>query len=134
MYTARLRVTDGSGKRTLTSTSISVGNQAPEITVDLPADGGFFDWGDDVPFQVSTEDAEDGTETVCERVRWSYGLGHDQHAHPEVSGTGCAGVFPTDPNSPEHGAGAHLHGAVVITYTDNGATACRPPPARRRCA
>ncbi|MFE7507557.1 PQQ-dependent sugar dehydrogenase [Promicromonospora sp. NPDC057488] len=126
VYTARLRVTDGSGKRALTSTSISVGNEAPEVTVDFPADGGFFDWGDEVAFEVTTNDAEDGTETVCERVAWSYGLGHDEHAHPEVSGTGCTGVFPTDPNSPEHGAGAHLYGAVVITYTDNGANGLPP--------
>jgi glucose/arabinose dehydrogenase len=121
VYTARLRVTDARAKFSLTSREISVGNQAPEVTIDFPADGGFFEWGDAVPFQISTQDAEDGTETVCSRVAWSYGLGHDEHAHPEVSGTGCTGVFPTDPNSPEHGAGAHLYGAVVVTYTDNGA-------------
>jgi glucose/arabinose dehydrogenase len=126
VYTARLRVTDESGKFTLTSREISVGNQAPEVTVDFPADGGFFDWGNDVPFQVTTQDAEDGGETVCDRVSWSYGLGHDEHAHPEVSGTGCTGVFPTDPNSPEHGAGAHLYGAVVVTYTDSGANGLPP--------
>ncbi|MFI8526748.1 PQQ-dependent sugar dehydrogenase [Promicromonospora sukumoe] len=126
VYTARLRVTDESGKRTLTSTSISVGNEAPEIDVSFPADGGFFEWGDEVAFEVTTSDAEDGTETVCERVAWSYGLGHDEHAHPEVSGTGCTGVFPTDPNSPEHGAGALLYGAVVITYTDGGANGLPP--------
>jgi hypothetical protein len=45
-----------------------------------------------------------------------------------VSGTGCTGVFPTDPNSPEHGAGSHLYGAVVVTYTDNGANGL--PPAK----
>lgn len=126
VYTARLRVTDDEGKIGITSTSISVGNQAPEISVDLPADGGFFDWGDEIPFEVSTTDAEDGTETVCDRVAWSYGLGHDEHAHPEVSGTGCTGVFPTDADSPEHGAGAHLYGAVVITYTDGGANGLPP--------
>lgn len=126
LYTARLRVTDARTKFSLTSQQISVGNQAPEVTVDFPADGGFFDWGDGVPFQVSTQDAEDGTETVCSRVAWSYGLGHDEHAHPEVSGTGCTGVLPTDPNSPEHGAGADLYGAVVIRYTDNGANGLPP--------
>jgi len=128
VYTARLRVTDARSKFSLTSREISVGNQAPEVTVELPADGGFFEWGDAVPFQVTTQDAEDGSETVCSRVAWSYGLGHDEHAHPEVSGTGCTGVFPTDPNSPEHGAGSHLYGAVVVTYTDNGANGL--PPAK----
>jgi PKD repeat protein len=128
VYTARLRVTDARAKFSLTSQEISVGNQAPEVTVEFPADGGFFNWGDAVPFQISTQDAEDGSETVCSRVAWSYGLGHDEHAHPEVSGTGCTGVFPTDPNSPEHGAGSLLYGAVVVTYTDNGANGL--PPAK----
>lgn len=125
VYTARLRVTDPQGKFSLASRQITVGNTAPEVSVDVP-DGGFFDWGDDIPFTVTTSDAEDGDATVCERVEWTYGLGHDEHAHPEVSGTGCTGVFPTDPNSPEHGGGANLYGAVVVTYTDEGANGLPP--------
>lgn len=120
-YTARLRVTDASGKFSLTSRVISVGNQAPVVTVDYPGNGGFLDWGQSAPFKISTADAEDGTATTCSRVAWTYGLGHDEHAHPEVSGTGCTGAWRTDPNSPEHGPGALLYGAVVISYSDNGA-------------
>ncbi len=201
-YTARLRVTDASGKFSLTSRVISVGNQAPEVTIEYPADGAFFDWGQAVPYQVTTTDAEDdlgggeaptphltsgdqigewladaighdvlvetlgvdaetlgeasgftldelvaisggavtaqmvadvleayaaafedpqaGSGTVCSRVAWTYGLGHDEHAHPESTGTGCTGAWRTDPNSPEHGPGALLYGAVVVTYTDAG--------------
>ncbi|MEE6281534.1 PQQ-dependent sugar dehydrogenase [Georgenia sp. MJ170] len=117
---ARLRVTDPHGKFGLLSRQISVGNQAPVVTADSPVNGGFFDWGDVVPLQVSTQDAEDGNETVCSRVSWTYGLGHDEHAHPEVSGTGCQAGIRTDPNSPEHGPGALLYGAIVVTYTDGG--------------
>lgn len=120
-YTARLKVTDPEGKFTLTSHPISVGNQAPEVTLTYPENGGFFTWGDAVPFQVTTQDAEDGTATDCTRVSWTYGLGHDEHAHPEVSGTGCKGAFKTNPDSPEHGPGALLYGAVVVTYRDAGA-------------
>ncbi|MFG6477183.1 PQQ-dependent sugar dehydrogenase [Microbacterium sp. P06] len=120
-YTARLRVSDPQGKFSLTSKTISVGNQAPTINVEYPGNGGFFDWGQAVPFKVTTTDAEDGTATDCTKVTWTYGLGHDEHAHPEVSGTGCTGSFRTDPNSPEHGPGALLYGAVVITYADKGA-------------
>ncbi|MFJ6653428.1 PQQ-dependent sugar dehydrogenase [Microbacterium sp. NPDC091313] len=125
-YTARLRVTDPQGKISLTSRTISVGNQAPDVTIQFPADGGFFDWGQAVPYRVSTQDAEDGANTECSRVAWTYGLGHDEHAHPEVSGTGCAGAWKTDPNSPEHGPGALLYGAVVVTYTDGGANGLPP--------
>ncbi|KAA9107988.1 PQQ-dependent sugar dehydrogenase [Microbacterium rhizomatis] len=120
-YTARLRVTDASGKFSLTSRAISVGNQAPVVTVDYPGNGGFLDWGQVAPYKVSVTDAEDGNSPVCTRVAWTYGLGHDEHAHPEVSGTGCTGAWRTDPNSPEHGSGALIYGAVVVTYTDNGA-------------
>ncbi len=119
-YNARLRVTDAKGKFTLTSKVISVGNQAPTVTVDYPGDGSFFSWGQAVPFKVSTQDAEDGTATACNRVAWTYGLGHDEHAHPEVSGTGCTGAWKTSPDSPQHGEGAHIYGAVVVSYTDNG--------------
>lgn len=125
-YTARLRVSDPAGRFGLTSRTISVGNQAPEVTVEFPENGAFFDWGQAIPFQVTTTDAEDGDATECSRVAWTYGLGHDEHAHPEVSGTGCTGVFRTDPNSPEHGPGALLYGAVVVTYTDAGANGLPP--------
>ncbi|MET0447108.1 MAG: PQQ-dependent sugar dehydrogenase, partial [Aeromicrobium sp.] len=121
LYTARLRVTDERGKFTLTSTTISVGNEAPVVTLEYPQDGAFFEWGQSIPFQVTTQDAEDGTNTDCTKVSWTYGLGHDEHAHPEVQGTGCTGVFPTSVDSPEHGPGALLYGAVVVTYTDRGA-------------
>ncbi|MFF2371887.1 PQQ-dependent sugar dehydrogenase [Agromyces sp. NPDC058110] len=120
-YTVRLRVTDAGGKYSLTSKVVSVGNQAPAVTVQYPENGGFFDWGQAVPYKVTTTDAEDGNEVVSNRVAWTYGLGHDEHAHPEVTGTGATGAWKTDPNSPEHGAGANLYGAVVVTYTDAGA-------------
>ena len=122
LYTARLRVTDEGGRTSLTSTTISVGNEAPEVIIETPGgDGGFFEWGQAIPFEITTSDAEDGTETDCTKVSWTYGLGHDEHAHPEVAGTGCTGVWQTNVDSPEHGPGALLYGAIVVTYTDRGA-------------
>ena len=120
-YAARLRVTDPEGKRGITSTSISVGNVAPAIDVTKPADGSFFDWGQAVPFTVSTRDPEDGNATVCSRVSWTFGLGHDQHAHPLSQGTGCQFAIPTPADATEHGETENIFGVVVITYTDAGA-------------
>ncbi|UDF12423.1 cell wall-binding repeat-containing protein [Antiquaquibacter oligotrophicus] len=125
-YDAVLRVTNELGLFALTSRQISVGNQAPTVTVEFPGNGGFFDWGQDIPYSITTDDPEDGTDTECSRVAWTYGLGHDEHAHPEESGTGCTGVWPTDANSPEHGPGALLYGAVVVTYEDEGAESLPP--------
>lgn len=88
-YTARLRVTDPDGRIGITSTVISVGNIAPTINLNQPANGTFFDWGQAVPFRITTDDPEDGTATVCSRLTWTFGLGHDQHAHPLSQGSGC---------------------------------------------
>lgn len=119
-YTARLRVTDPEGRRGITSTTISVGNVAPSIEVSTP-NGGFFDWGQAVPFTVTTNDPEDGTATVCSRVAWTFGLGHDAHAHPLSQGTGCQFAIPTPADATEHGETENIFGVVVIRYTDGGA-------------
>ncbi|GAA3800222.1 lectin [Sphaerisporangium flaviroseum] len=122
-YTARLRVTDAGGRFGLTSIEITVGNTAPEVTIQTPGNGAFFTWGDAVPFQIRVSDAEDGDTPVCSRVQWTFGLGHDVHAHPETTGTGCSGAWPTPVNAPEHGETENIFGVVVVSYRDNGAGA-----------
>ncbi|GAB3874235.1 PQQ-dependent sugar dehydrogenase [Terrabacter terrigena] len=119
-FTARLRVTDPEGRRGLTSTSVSVGNVAPTVNITTPPNGGFFDWGQAVPFTVTTSDPEDGDATVCSRVSWTFGLGHDAHAHPLSQGTGCQFAIPTPADATQHGETENIFGVVVITYTDNG--------------
>lgn len=124
-YTARLRVTDPEGRRGITSRVISVGNVAPSIATSTP-NGGFFDWGQAVPFAVTTNDPEDGTATVCSRVAWTFGLGHDAHAHPLSQGTGCQFAIPTPADATEHGETENIFGVVVIRYTDAGANGVAP--------
>jgi glucose/arabinose dehydrogenase len=119
-YTARLRVTDPGGRFGVTSRTVSVGNQAPTVTVDTPANGGFFNWGDYVPFTITTNDPEEGTATDCSRVTWTFGLGHNTHAHPLFNGTGCTGAWATPADAPEHGETENIYGVVVIRYTDAG--------------
>ncbi|WP_214110636.1 PQQ-dependent sugar dehydrogenase [Acrocarpospora catenulata] len=132
LYTARLRVTDAGGLSGVTSIEISVGNTAPEVTIQKPANGGFFDWGNALPYQIGVVDAEDGNNPVCSRVQWDFGLGHDTHAHPETQGTGCSGAWPTPVNAPEHGETENIYGVVVVGYRDNGANGL--PPARGEAA
>ncbi|WP_286308143.1 PQQ-dependent sugar dehydrogenase [Agromyces mangrovi Wang et al. 2018] len=119
-YTVRLRVTDPSGRTGITSSAITVGNVAPTLTADAPANGGFFNWGDAVPYAFSTNDPEDGTDTNCAQLSWTLGLGHDTHAHPEVLGSGCSGAWATPADAPEHGETEKLFAVIVATYTDNG--------------
>ncbi|WP_198679206.1 OmpL47-type beta-barrel domain-containing protein [Thermomonospora amylolytica] len=120
-YIARLRVTDSGGRTGLTSTEITVGNTAPKVTIETPPNGAFFDWGNAVPFKIAVSDAEDGDDPVCSRVQWTFGLGHDAHAHPETTGTGCSGAWATPANAPEHGETENIYGVVVVSYRDNGA-------------
>ncbi len=119
-FTARLRVTDSTGRAGLTSRSISVGNQAPTVNITTPPNGGFFDWGQSVPFTITTNDAEEGTATVCSRVTWQVGLGHAAHAHPLTLGSGCTGSWLMPADAPQHGTTENVYGVVVVTYTDAG--------------
>ncbi|WP_331272197.1 PQQ-dependent sugar dehydrogenase [Motilibacter aurantiacus] len=119
-YTARLRVTDASGKTGLVSRQISVGNQAPSLALSTP-NGGFFDWGQAVPWAVTTSDPEEGTATVCSRVAMTFGLGHNTHAHPLTTATGCSGAWATPVDAPQHGVTENIFGVIVAQYTDAGA-------------
>ena len=116
-YTARLTVTDVDGRTGTTNIDITVGNTAPSVELVLPKDGGFFDFGDYVKYEVVVTDAEDG-EIDCEDVVVQPGLGHDQHSHDYEQYTGCEGSFPL-PGDAGH-VGANIFGTIKATYTDKG--------------
>lgn len=74
MKQALLTVSDGKGGTHVTSLSIAVGNAPPVVRVTLPTNGSFFDWGKEVPFEISVGDPEDGQNIPAEKVRtrWLY--------------------------------------------------------------
>ncbi|HWM04707.1 MAG TPA: ThuA domain-containing protein [Actinophytocola sp.] len=119
-FTAHLSVTDPTGLTGAASVVITSGNTAPSVTLDLPVNGGFFGYGDTVPFQVTVSDPEDGT-IDCSRVVVEYILGHDNHGHPLSRATGCEGVIET-PADEGHGLDANVFGVINASYTDNGAS------------
>ncbi|MBC2934455.1 PKD domain-containing protein [Nocardioides sp. zg-1228] len=117
-YTVLLTVTDSTGKSATSQVVINVGNTAPKVTIELPADGGFYASGDDIPFVVDVQDAE---ETVdCSEVVVQEGLGHDIHVHPNLSVTGCEGTIRTAASG-DHGPDANTYGVLIATYRDGGA-------------
>ncbi|TCB96520.1 carbohydrate-binding protein [Micromonospora zingiberis] len=118
VYTARLTVTDSSGKTATANTTITVGNTAPTVRVNVPLEGGFFSWGDDIPWSVTVTDPEDGP-IDCSRVEVTFVLGHDDHGHGGANAFGCSGVLPTDPDDAGHGG--YIYGVISASYTDNGA-------------
>ncbi len=122
-YNVQLRVTDPAGNFGLAIQRVTVGNTAPEITLDQP-DGAIFNWGDAVQYTVAVNDAEDGDQPTCRNIQYTFGLGHNEHAHPEVSGraadteAGCGFTIQTSPDAVEHGEGEKIFGTLVVTYTD----------------
>ncbi|MEY7972884.1 ThuA domain-containing protein [Saccharomonospora xinjiangensis] len=117
-YSAKLSVTDSTGLTGSAGVVVTVGNTAPVVTLHTPADGGFFGFGDTVPFKVSVTDAEDG-EIDCSKVTVEYILGHDNHGHPLSRATGCEGVIET-PADEGHGLDANIFGVLNARYTDTG--------------
>jgi cytochrome c len=119
VYTAKLTVTDSSGKTAVLTRTITVGNTAPTVTVTTPVPGTFFNWGDAIPFTVNVVDPEDG-QIDCSRVTVSFVLGHDEHGHGQGSTTGCTGSLPSPADGADH-AGGYLYGGISAQYTDLGA-------------
>jgi glucose/arabinose dehydrogenase/PKD repeat protein len=117
-FTATLTVTDPTGLTGSANVQISVGNTAPTVTMQSPADGQPFSFGDTVPFQVNVSDPEDGT-IDCSRVKVTYLLGHDEHQHQITSKNGCSGSIAV-PADGEHDPAANIFGVFDAEYTDNG--------------
>jgi PKD repeat protein/type 1 glutamine amidotransferase len=120
VYTAKLTVSDSTGKTDSKSTVITVGNTAPTLTITTPVDGDFFEWGQNIPYTVTGSDPEDGpidTPAECSRVTVTFVLVHDTHGHAEESQTGCSGVLHTDAEDASHGG--YLAGGISASFTDD---------------
>ncbi|MGW4113383.1 carbohydrate-binding protein [Actinosynnema sp. NPDC004786] len=117
-FTAKLSVTDPTGLVGSASVVVTVGNTAPVVVLNAPADGRVFSFGDQVPFSVTVTDPEDG-QVDCAKVTVEYILGHDSHGHPLSRATGCEGVIAT-PSDGGHGMEANIFGVINASYTDGG--------------
>jgi cytochrome c len=117
-FVVRLTVTDSGGRTGTATRTITVGNTAPTVVITVPSRGGFFNWGDRIPWTVTVSDPEDTT-IDCARVAATFVLGHDTHGHASDTQMGCSGVFQTDAGDATH-AGGYLFGAVSASYTDRG--------------
>ncbi|MEV0460326.1 ThuA domain-containing protein [Catellatospora methionotrophica] len=120
-FNARLTVTGASGLTAVASTEITVGNTRPTVTINVPQ-GGFFEFGDRIPYTVTVTDPEDTT-IDCNRVVVQTLLGHDSHAHPLDNYVGCSGTLVTESGGGDgHGPGTNLFTLISAQYTDAGAT------------
>ncbi|MGH3385206.1 MAG: ThuA domain-containing protein [Nocardioidaceae bacterium] len=122
-YTARLTVTADDGTSASATVEVTAGNTSPEVTLQPPVDGGFFDFGDEIPYSIDVTDVEDGSTgggtITCEDVKLQVSLGHDTHAHPEEVLSGCEGVVQTRKDS-GHPDSEELFVVLEASYTDAG--------------
>jgi glucose/arabinose dehydrogenase len=117
-FTPTLTVTDPEGLTGTASLVVTSGNTAPTVNLTDPVDGQLFSFGDTVSFSVDAGDPEDGT-VDCSKVKVTYLLGHDDHAHQISTKTGCSGSFDL-PTDGEHDSAANLFGVFDAEYTDAG--------------
>lgn len=117
--TARLTVTDNTGKSAFANVPITVGNTAPTVTITGPPNGGMLDFGQQVGYSVSVSDPEDGA-VNCTQVFMNPALGHDDHQHPTSDYAGCSGTVSTELLG-GHPDGANLYYVLNARYQDNGA-------------
>ncbi|WP_240423564.1 ThuA domain-containing protein [Microbacterium halotolerans] len=122
-YTAQLTATDDTGKSGVANVTIVVGNEAPTVSIAFPDNGGFFEWGDQVAYEIAVDDP-DG-EVDCADVRLFTSLGHDSHAHPFDELTGCEGVIQTARDE-GHGIESNIFWVIEAMYTDDGGSAGVP--------
>lgn len=122
-YNAVLTVTNTDGKTATASVPISAGNTRPTVSVHVPPNGAFFEFGDQVKFKVTVTDPEDGT-IDCDKVQIQAILGHDGHGHPLDQHKGCEGVLQTQQAG--HGEYDNLLYGIEASYADAGAGGAGP--------
>ncbi|GAB3443490.1 PQQ-dependent sugar dehydrogenase [Actinophytocola sediminis] len=127
-HTARVTVTDANGAVSVGNLTMVAGNTRPALTIVTPADGGWAEFGQDLPFRVQATDPEDGP-VDCTKILVTYQLGHNQHGHPQGEarpGPDCTGVLSPRAD-PGHGSDAYVFHILGASYTDGGGAAGAPP-------
>lgn len=117
-YVATLTAKDPTGRTGSASVHVTVGNTAPTVVLQAPADGQPFEFGDEVPFKVTVTDPEDGT-IDCGKVEVKFTLGHDSHGHDITTEHGCEGTIKTAMEG-GHDPNANIYGGISASYTDGG--------------
>jgi len=115
VYEATLRVTDQTGRSASWQVRVTVGNQAPRVSLSVVSTSPPFNFGDTVNFTVTVTDDQP---VDCARVSVAYILGHESHGHPQTSTAGCSGQISV-PIDEAHAGAANISAVFVAQYTDN---------------
>ncbi|NYF11696.1 glucose/arabinose dehydrogenase/regulation of enolase protein 1 (concanavalin A-like superfamily)/putative cell wall-binding protein [Leifsonia sp. AK011] len=122
-FNAQLTVTDEEGGTAVANVTIVVGNELAELEITFPENGGFFEWGDQVRYEVNVNDPDGVVD--CDNVSVLAALGHDTHNHDYGQQFGCEGWIQTARDA-GHGLEANLFWVVNATYNDDGGAAGIP--------
>ena len=120
VYDARLTVTDSTGRTGVATAVVTVGNTRPVVEIELPPNGGFFEFGDSVRVKVNVTDPEDG-EIDCSKVE------DRLHPRPRLArppaqlrapaATSSCRPCRTRATTPR----PNIFGVINASYTDEGA-------------
>ena len=113
-------MTDSTNRSSTQTLTITVGNTRPQLEVEGPVQGGFYEWTDTVHYRIGVTDPEDGT-VDCNEVNLVIGLGHDEHSHPIDQKVGCEGDVVTDVIPEGHSPSSRLFYVLRASYRDHGA-------------
>ena len=94
---ALLRVSDGKGLESSQVITLYPGNNETILNIATPVDGGLFNWDDEITFELSASDAQDGsTQTggiVCNDIGLAPSVVNGNQIQPQTVVHGCQGTL-----------------------------------------
>ena len=132
-HSASLVVTSSSGKKSFpVAETIVVGNSPPSVHILSPAPDAVLPPGSTVTLVGEGNDPEDG-DAACGELTWNISLGHNAHAHPITTLTGCNATFVADLGDHASAAASdRLFYAIELVYTDHGGPSGEAPLTARQ--
>ena len=131
-YTAHLTVTDAKGMSATQEISVSAGNTMPDVELTWPVEGGIFDFGEPIPYQVEVSDPEEATIAASQVVVQPY-LVRDAHRLPQERRRGEEGTFQIHQGTRlPYTSQDDLYALLNASYTDSGAAGVDPLSGRNR--
>ena len=117
-------MTDSTNRSSTQTVTITVGNTRPQLEVEGPVQGGFYEWTDTVATRSGSPTPRTAT-VNCNEVNLVIGLGHDEHSHPIDQKIGCEGDVVTDVIPEGHSPNSRIFYVLRASYADHGAAGQR---------
>lgn len=122
-FNVQLKVDDNMGGVGVQNILIHAGNNAATFTFNSPVDGGFMNWNDDINFNLTVDDLEDGSTSNgidCNDIEVIPSLGHLNHFHDGAKIDGCPQILTLAPGSHNTEGEMDIYYVLNTNYTDQG--------------